>query len=116
VKPFTAILFSVLLVWTQITSASVSISPVCTTPAAQHCNGGCDQMACCESKPLPNSRPAPVVPAQSNFQNQVPFPALTQFVWTLPKKSATGVPSASASSSLATVENPLYERNCALLL
>jgi hypothetical protein len=113
VKKLSAILFSVLLVWMQIAPASESV--VCVKPAMGNCADCCDRMACCAAKPSTNSQPTPVVPTQSNAQNQISLLASSVVVWNLPQTSASVVSSASASPLLVSAA-PLYARNCSLLL
>jgi len=115
VKQLTSILFSVLLVWMQVASAPVSASPACVKPNMGNCADCCDRMACCMAKPASNSQPAPAVPTQSNFQNQILLPAPAIVVWTLPENPANAIASVTALPLMAT-DTPLYERNCTLLL
>jgi hypothetical protein len=115
VKQLTAILFSMLLVWMQIASISVSASPVCVKPAMGNCAACCDQMACCATKPASHPQPSPAVPTQSNAQNQISLLAPSVVAWILPENPTSSKFSVS-TSPLLTMAAPLYERNCALLL
>jgi hypothetical protein len=114
VKPFTAILFSLLLILTPF--ASLRAATVCpmakATPVC--CHQTC-HMACCEQKKS-NPQPAPAAPSPNNgAQNQISLLALKAIVLTLPEKTADTISAASVSPLLATA-TPLYTRHCALLL
>jgi hypothetical protein len=111
VKPFTAILFSALLVWMQI--APVTASPACPKSATLACTGDCGQMNCCASKPA-NSQSAPAVP-QPNTQNQISLLAPVAVIWNLPENSVKFASSIFTSHPV-TVSASLYARNCTLLL
>jgi hypothetical protein len=113
VKRFTAILFSVLLVWMQIAPAPVSASTVCVKAAMGNCADCCGRVDCCAAKPASNSQRVPAVTTQAGAQNQILSPAVV--AWTLPKNPAGSISPASASP-LMVMATPLYERNCALLL
>jgi hypothetical protein len=115
VKQLIAILFSMLLVWMQITPTSVPASPVCVKPAMGNCADCCDRMACCATKPASQPQPSPAVPTQSTAQNQISLLASSVVAWTLPENS-TGSKFSISTSPLLTMAPPLYERNCALLL
>jgi hypothetical protein len=115
VKRLTAILFSVALVWMQVAFAPVLASPVCVKPVMGNCADYCAGMACCETNPASNSRPAPAVPTQAGVQNQILLFAPAVVVWTLPENAA-GLISSTALSPLLAMAAPLYARNCSLLL
>jgi hypothetical protein len=115
VRPLTAILFSVALVWMQVASAPASDPPVCVKPAMGDCAACCKQMACCATKPLANTQPSPAVPTQSTAHNQISLFAPSVVDWTLPENSTSSNFSVS-TSPLLTMAAPLYTRNCALLL
>jgi hypothetical protein len=116
VKQLTAILFSVLLVWTQIAP-----TPVCATAssdcpkAAAACAAVCGQMDCCVTHPNSGPQPAPAVPTQSSVQNQISLLAPAIVAWTLPENPARVISSVAALPLMAT-GTPLYARNCTLLL
>jgi hypothetical protein len=115
VKQLTAILFSVLLVWTQIAPAPVSDSTACVKSAMGNCADCCARMACCATKPASNSQSAPAVPTQSNFQNQISLLTPAIVAWTLPENSAGSISSITLSPLMA-MGAPLYARHCTLLL
>jgi hypothetical protein len=115
VKQLTAILSSVLLVWMQVASAPVPASPACVKPAMGNCADCCKHTACCATKPASNSQPAPVIPTQSNAQNQVSLPAPAIVAWTLPENPVNTISSTTMSPLMAT-GTPLYAWNCTLLL
>jgi hypothetical protein len=115
VKQLSAILFSVLLVWMQIAPAPASASTICVKPAMGNCADCCGQIACCATKPASDSQSAPVVPAQSNAQNQISLLAPSLVIWNLPESPANLISSVPASPLLAMAA-PLYALNCSLLL
>jgi hypothetical protein len=115
VKLLSAILFSVLVGWMQISSATALASSVCVKPDMGNCADACGQMDCCAAKPASHPQPAPAVPAQSSTQNQISLLAPPVIAWNLPQSPASLVSSTSASTLLA-VAAPLYARNCSLLL
>jgi hypothetical protein len=116
-KQLFAILFSVLLVWMQITPLSAVASPLpcCQKMAMDTCAASCGDADCCVAHPAPDSKPTPTVPAQSNAQNQISLLAPMIMAWALPENPVNAISSTTVLSSVAT-GTPLYERNCALLL
>jgi hypothetical protein len=112
VKKLSAIIFSLVLVLAQF--APMQTASACAKPA-MNCSDACRQMPCCAAKNSSDSQRAPAIPAQPNFQNQIPFLVPSVAAWILPENFANLFSSISKSSLMATVA-PLYARNCALLL
>jgi len=110
VRKLLAILFSLLLVWTQTEIAAQL--PATRPPAATR---ACCECGCCVSQPSPVSAPAPAAPARYAIEQQLSTPPATSALWVLPEAEARSV-SVPSSSPLIAAGAPLYERNCALLL
>jgi hypothetical protein len=117
VKQLTAILFSVLLVWTQVapTPVCASTSSDCTKAATVACAAACGQMDCCVTHSNSEPQPTPSVPTQSSIQNQVSLLVPAIVAWTLPENPANAISSVTALPLMA-MGTPLYARNCTLLL
>jgi hypothetical protein len=113
VKPFTVILFSLLLMLTPF--APVQAASTC--PPAQRmtcCNASC-HMACCAQKNS-GSQSAPAVPTQkTGSPNQISLLALAVMVWSAPEYPASSISPAGSSPAMAT-RMPLYARHCARLI
>jgi hypothetical protein len=111
VKQLSAILFSLLLVWAQLSAAPAPVTPTQPAHACCHCGG---KMSCC-SAPSSGSQPVSAIPSNSSVQNQWSLLAPAMMVWTLPKNTAGSISSASRSPFMATGV-PLYARDCARLI
>jgi hypothetical protein len=113
VKRFNAILFGLLLVWTQLLAAPTL--PECSRQPAHaccHCGG---KMSCCAAQPSSGSQSAPAAPSPSGIQNQFSFLAPALMVWALPENEAGSISSAFVSPLTASGA-PLYARDCARLI
>jgi hypothetical protein len=103
-----------LLIWAQTTVQAVIQPPRCQAAAIDSCAAACGTCGCCAHQPLPDSKPAPTVPAQSKTPSQMVFLALTLMA---AQPETTPTDSTFASLSLPTAASaPLYARHCALLL
>jgi hypothetical protein len=112
VKPFTAILFSLLLMLTPFASLqAASLCPPAKMMAC--CNASC-HMACCAHRSSSPSTPAGPV-QKTGVQYQASLLALAVVIWAQPKHHAGSISCAKVLPLTAT-GTPLYERNCTLLL
>jgi hypothetical protein len=111
VKPLSAILSGLLLVWAQLLAAPI---PACAKQPAHaccHCGG---KMSCC-SAPTSGSQPMPAVPSNAGPQKQFPISAPAFVAVALPENRAGLVYSASRIP-LMPEGAPLYARDCARLI
>jgi hypothetical protein len=111
-RRLSAILFGLLLVWTQLLAAPAPGASAQPAHACCRCGG---KMSCCAAQPSSNSQSAPAVPAPSGIQNQFLIPAPAMMVWALPENAAGMISSAVLSPLLASGA-PLYARDCARLI
>jgi hypothetical protein len=111
VKQLSAILFSLLLVWAQLSAAPTLASPARPAHAGCHCGG---KMSCCPS-PSSGSLPMPAVPSNAGAQKQLSISAPAIVAGALPE-NRTG--SICATFRLSSMPNgaPLYARDCARLI
>jgi hypothetical protein len=111
VKPLSAILSGLLLVWAQLLAAPVL--PACAKQpvhACCHCGG---KMSCCA---VPSgSQPMPAVPFNAGPQKQLSISAPAIVAVVLPENRAGLICSASRLSSMPDGA-PLYARDCARLI
>ena len=110
-KPLSAILSGLLLVWAQLLAAPM---PACSRQpvrACCHCGG---KMSCCSS-PSSGSQPMPAVPSNTGAQKQLSISAPAIVAVALPENRAGLVCSASRLSSMPDGA-PLYARDCARLI
>jgi len=110
VRKAPAILFSLLLAWTQV-AVGMQSAPNRQTARPSCC---CD-CRCCVTPASPSSTPAPVAPARASDQNQLSIPSLAAPAWSLPGVEAQ-IFSSFTPSSLTATGVPLYTRHCALLV
>jgi len=110
VKPLSAILSGLLLVWAQLLAAPTSVTAAQPAHACCHCGG---KMSCCAAPS--GSQPMPAVPSSAGPQKQLSISAPAIAAWSLPGNRAGLVCSASRLSSMHDGA-PLYERDCARLI
>jgi hypothetical protein len=110
VKPLSAILSGLLLVWAQLLAAPTSVTAAQPAHACCHCGG---KMSCCASPS--GSQPVPAIPANAGPQKQLSISAPDIMAGTLPENRAGLVCSASRLS-LMPDGAPLYARDCARLI
>jgi hypothetical protein len=113
-KTTLAILFSLMLAWTQSVSACLALAAPAETASGQCCSPCTCAVSCCVESSEPDRQPAAPPPAATKLQWQfiqalcctlLEAPAIEQ-----PKISPQSVP---ADSSVAV---PLYTRHCAYLI
>jgi hypothetical protein len=111
VKSLSAILFALLLVWTQLSAAPATVTSVQPAHACCHCGG----KMTCSCAPSSGSQPMPAVPSNAGPQKQlsIPPPAIVALV--LPVNRAVLMGSASRLSLMPSGA-PLYARHCARLI
>ena len=111
-KRLNSILFSLLLVWGQVATAAQS--PLASAKKSAPCCE-CGRMKCCMAESAPVSQPAPVAPIPSSSQNELSLLPSATPSWILPREAAPKNVS-SLASSLTPQTQPLYTRDCALLI
>jgi hypothetical protein len=110
VKPLSAILSGLLLVWAQLLAAP---APACGKQPAHagcHCGG---KMSCCSAPS--GSQPIPAVPANAGPQRHLSIFAPAIVTMALPESRAGSISSAFVSPLTASGA-PLYARDCARLI
>jgi hypothetical protein len=110
VKPLSAILSGLLLVWAQLLAAPTSVTAAQPAHACCHCGG---KMSCCASPS--GSQPMPAVPSNAGPQKQLSISTPAIVTMALPESRAGLVCSASRLS-LMPDGAPLYARDCARLI
>jgi len=111
VKSLSAILSSLLLVWTQLSAAPMPVTLASPIPACCHCGG---RMSCCPA-PSSGSQPTPVVPSSIGLQKQLLISAPAVLAGILPE-NRTGLMGSASRWSLTSAGAPLYARDCARLI
>ncbi len=109
-----AIICSFLLAGTPLVVAQPSAKSACAGQIRSCCKGGV-AMPCCQSKPSSDSQPAPAAPAPASNPSLLALLAPTVLIWTLPENPAHSISPLSAQFS-ATVDVPLFARNCVRLI
>jgi hypothetical protein len=112
VKQLSAILFGLLLVWTQLLAAPMPACSQRPVRACCHCGG---KMSCCATQPSPGSQPMPAVPANAGPQKQFSISAPAIVAGALPENRVGLICSASRLFSMPNGA-PLYARDCARLI
>jgi hypothetical protein len=113
VKRWFAILFGVMLLWTQFAPAQPVPSAV---KCAKACCNAAHPLPCCTT-PACESRPsAPVAPSQKAGSPERVLNLLSSAVSPALPGIAANQNAFPPSGSLLAVGAPLYERNCALLI
>jgi hypothetical protein len=118
VKRLIVILLGILLLGQQIvplSAGTLTPMPCCAKVTASADSVACDTCECGASKPFPDSKPAPAVPAQTRVQNQILLLLPALVTWTLPENKAPSFASTEKTTSTDAIA-PLYAKNCALLL
>ncbi|MGA2180340.1 MAG: hypothetical protein ABSH15_12260 [Verrucomicrobiota bacterium] len=110
-KGFSAILFSLLLVWTQLLAAPMPLASTQPAHACCHCGG---KMSCC-SAPSSGSQPMSAVPSNTGAQKQFSISTPAIVAGALPENRAGLICSASRLCSMPNGA-PLYARDCARLI
>ena len=112
-KRLSAILFSLLLVWTQAVLAAHPTADNGSRAACKCCD--CGSKSCCAKPPAPESSPSPAAPIRATSQNELSPLALTFVAWTVPAiEPQISDPAVSFSRFVTGV--PLFTRHCALLV
>ena len=110
-KQLSAILFSLLLVWAQLSAAPMPVTSAQPAPACCHCGG---KMSCC-SAPSSGSQPIPAVPSNAGPQKQLSISAPASVSGVLPENRVGLICPASRLSSMPNGA-PLYARDRARLI
>jgi len=111
VKPLSAILFGLLLVWAQVLATPMPMTYFQPAHACCRCGG---KMSCCAPS-SPASQPVSALPSRSVTQHQLSFAVPDSLAWTLPAGPSCTL--SFVTSSLRTVvATPLYARDCARLI
>lgn len=107
-----AMMFSLLLLGQQ---TMLGASPEPFSPEVCRCCD-CGKTWCCvsESAPEPDSQPAAPLPPRTNLSETVLSPA-TSVAWLLPTGESSPADS-DPSVRLPARDQPLYQRDCALLI
>jgi hypothetical protein len=111
VKQLSAILFSLLLAWAQLSAVPTLASPARPAHAGCHCGG---KMSCC-SAASSGSQPMSAVPSNAGAQKQFSISAPAIVAVALPENRA-GLVCSTCRSSLMPEGAPLYARDCARLI
>ena len=115
VKPISAILLSVLLIWAPVGfTAATAASP--QTPARKHC--ACAGLSCCVTPSAPASQPLPAAPVRGAAPD-----ASLQLLWAsavhvlgLPELTVPALSFSDFSSFKHAAAVPLYYRHCSVLI
>jgi hypothetical protein len=111
VKRLSAILFGLLLVWTQLLAAPTPPASAQPAHACCHCGG---KMSCCAA-PSSGSQPMPAVPSNAGTQKQFSISAPAIVTGALPE-NRVGLICSASRLSLMPDGAPLYARDCARLI
>jgi hypothetical protein len=113
-KSVFAILFSLLLAWTQCAFIP-GVAPVVSNPASPCGTSSSCDMPCCARSESPVSQPAVPARALAPSQSHLLLAILSQLIILTPTSSVESsfVSSSSAANAAAV---PLYERNCSYLI
>jgi hypothetical protein len=110
-RGWSAILFSLVLAWTQLSAAPVPATPARPAHACCHCGG---KMSCCTAS-APVSQSAPAVPSNAGPQKQLPISAPDGMAGALPENRVALIGGA-CRLSVRPAAAPLYARDCARLI
>src|SRR5690349_3457911 len=113
VKKVTVILFSLLLLWTQL-DFSVCAGQSKSKVACPRCD--CARMRCCAGRSAPRPMSVPIAPQRTAPENNsLLLPVLLHTFTPLSVSQFSSVLS-SPFSLFASADIPLYRRNCSFLL
>jgi hypothetical protein len=114
-KPLSAILFSALLLWSQIvfTGAASAGEPEQGLSISNLCS--CARPCCVNSAPTPAPQPLPAAPSRTLSNDQVPSAATGLLALIRPRRSDSllRIP---AHPCLQAAAVPVYQRNCSYLI
>jgi len=112
-KALGAILFSVLLLWTQ----SARATPCEGLDRAPECNAcACAQPGCCVSETPQNQPPTPAAPASSSATFKSQWLAMMAAVWVRPTPDQSPLLSTGQFSVPSVNAVPLHLRHCVFLV